>query len=137
MPVFSIITIGNSIVLCKRVELMSDQNNNHINRIYSFDFIRAVCALGIVVFHYSCQIGDKLYRPLFSFANGGWGEVFVGAFFLLSGAMLYYNHSEIKNLKAFYFKRFKSIFPMFYIAFLGFFIWSVISTKNFFMAGTL
>lgn len=81
-------------------------------RLYSFDFIRSVCALGIIVFHFSCELPAALFHPLYNFSNGGWGEVFVGIFFLLSGAVLYYNYSEIKCIKVFYYKRFKSIFPM-------------------------
>ena len=105
-------------------------------RIVSFDFIRAFCAIGIIMFHFSCQLKEgTVFRPFYSFANGGWGEVFVGIFFVLSGAALYYNYSEIKSLKVFYYKRFKSIFPMFYLAFFAFYIWSVISTKNPFYGG--
>ena len=40
------------------------------NRLYSFDFMRALCAFGIVVFHYSCQMDSKIFRPLYCFING-------------------------------------------------------------------
>lgn len=110
--------------------------NKTQERLISFDFIRALCALGIVVFHYSCRIIDTgLFRPLYLYANGDWGGTFVCIFFLLSGAVLYHNHREIKNLKYFYYKRFKAIYPMFYIAFFTFHTWSVISTKNLFYGG--
>lgn len=105
-------------------------------RIYSFDFIRALCAVGIIVFHFSCEMGQNdLFHPFYSFANGGWGEIFVGIFFILSGATLYYNNSEIKSLRTFYRKRIKSIYPMFYIAYLVFYIWSAVATRNPFYAG--
>lgn len=88
-------------------------------RIYSFDFIRALCAVGIIVFHFSCELDNSVSTKVLHFySNGSWGNTIVNIFFLLSGAMLYYNNSIIKSLKVFYYKRFKSIFPMFYKKYL-------------------
>ena len=36
----------------------------------------------------------------------------------MSGALHYYNNSEIKSLKIFYFKKFKALAPSFYILYL-------------------
>ena len=74
---------------------------------------------------------DPLSERLFAsfslpeYANGSFGSLFVGVFFLISGGVLYYNYPEVKNLSTFYYKRWKSIFPMFYITFLFFFIRNV------------
>jgi peptidoglycan/LPS O-acetylase OafA/YrhL len=104
------------------------------NRLYSFDFLRVLCAIGIIVFHFSCEL-DKTVdnKVLYFYANGSWGNTIVNVFFLISGAMLYYNNSEIKSLKTFYYKRIKSIFPMFYIAFILFYLLSAIKSKNVFL----
>ena len=88
------------------------------------DFLRALCTLGVVTYHFSCTL---IYynincnpHILYRFANGNWGLVFVTMFFMLSGALLYKNNSTIMSYKSFYVKRWKSIFPMFYMAFLIF-----------------
>ena len=89
------------------------------------DFIRALCTLGVVTYHFSCTLvyyGNSDFRFLYRFANGNCGLVFVTMFFMLSGALLYRNNSDISSYKTFYIKRWKSIFPMFYIAFLIFYI---------------
>lgn len=110
--------------------------NQHRERIESIDFIRAVCAIGIITFHFSCHLNENCpVRFLFGFANGEYGNVFVNVFFIVSGAMLYYNNSKIKNYKVFYYKRFKSIFPMFYIAYIPFYLITAIQSRNAFYAG--
>ncbi len=111
-------------------------NNERRERIVSIDFIRAVCAIGIIIFHFSCHLNENCpIRLLYEFANGSFGNVFVNVFFIVSGAMLYYNNSTISNYKVFYYKRFKSIFPMFYIAYIPFYLISAIQSRNVFYAG--
>lgn len=107
-------------------------------RLSGADFIRAISAIGIVTFHFSCTIveynsGDFL--PLYNTANGSWGFIFVTIFFILSGAMLYYNYPKITSLRQFYYKRWLSVFPMFYIAFLLFHLNHVIQSHSFFYLG--
>ena len=116
------------------------QNNVNKERIYSFDFIRALCAIGIILYHFSCELltvtnSSNLFYPCHTYSNGDWGNTIVNIFFILSGAALYYNYREVKSLKVFYYKRFKSIFPMYYIAFIIFYIWSCYSTRNPFYGG--
>ena len=97
----------------------------------NIEFIRAVCSIGILVYHYSGHVksGFKLFR---FYANGNWGGTVVALFFIMSGAMLYLNNREIPSLKTFYYKRFKSVYPAFYIAFLTFFLYNVLKSKSFF-----
>ncbi len=89
-------------------------------KIRSFDFIRAVCTIGIVLFHYSYNYieygigGNHIFFAKYS--NGDWGGLFVAMFFMLSGALLYYNYGEKISVRMFYLKRWLSIFPMFYLA---------------------
>ena len=52
--------------------------------------------------------------------NAKWGLVAVTVFFMLSGCLLYYNHDEVHKdeVKEFYKKRWKQIFPSFYLAYV-------------------
>lgn len=91
-------------------------------RIGSFDFMRAVTAWIIIIYHFagSCDaIPQYGYFPFFyTHANGVWGEnTSVNIFFMLSGASLYYNYQSVDrhSLKKFYFGRFKHVLPMFYM----------------------
>lgn len=110
--------------------------NKGKERIFAFDFIRAILAIGIVCFHYSCHLlQDTKIRPFYTYANGDWGTTIVTAFFIISGAMLYYNNDDIVSLKKFYYKRWKTIFPMFYIAFTWFFLQNVFTYGKLFYKG--
>lgn len=105
------------------------------NNDLSFNFIRAVCALGIIIYHFSCHLPVNLYRPLFFRTNFSWGACFVTVFFILSGLLIYRNNKSISSLKTFYLKRIKSIFPAFYIAFFCFFALNVVKHGEFFYNG--
>lgn len=88
-------------------------------KIAAFDFIRALCATGIVAFHYSynyVEYGINGRFKFFLYGSGSYGALFVAIFFMLSGAVLWYNYGEKINVGNFYLKRFLSIFPMFYLA---------------------
>ena len=102
----------------------------------SFNFIRAVCALGIIVFHFSCHISDTLYRPLFVTQNFAWENCLVSTFFLLSGLLIYRNNRTVPSLGKFYIKRVKSIFPSFYLAFFYCFIVNAITSHSLFYIGS-
>lgn len=97
-----------------------------------FDFIRAFCAIGIIWFHFSKHVEYKKYLFFLSYANGNWGNILVSIFFLISGALLYNNYPSIDNLKRFYRKRWITIFPTFYVAYLFFAMNGVINSGNFF-----
>lgn len=94
-------------------------------RIDSFDFMRAITAWIIIIYHFSwiCNTTPQYghFPFFFAHANGSWGEnTSVNVFFMLSGASLYYNYPSIQcsSLKRYYFGRFKRIFPMFYMIWL-------------------
>ena len=82
-------------------------------KLHSIDFIRVLCAVGIVFYHVSCHIAPTGNNYFLNYANGNFGELFVGIFLLISGGVLYYNHPKIDSLKAFYFNRWTPIFPMY------------------------
>ncbi len=54
-------------------------------RIIALDFIRVVCALGIVIYHVSSYSLDDAPKLLYSYANGTLDRVYVGIFLLMSG----------------------------------------------------
>ncbi|MBE6828509.1 MAG: acyltransferase [Ruminococcaceae bacterium] len=99
-------------------------------KLSDIEFIRTVCALGIVVYHLSCHV-EGSFKLFFSYANGQWGDAVVMLFFMMSGSMIYLNNKEVPSLKTFYYKRWKSIFPAFYIGFLAFFMWDVLKYRHF------
>lgn len=104
-------------------------------RLLECDFIRAVCAIGIILYHCACYSAAENYYFLPPLSNGNWGNTLVTIFFVLSGAMLYRNNQKIDSLGRFFYKRWKSLFPMFYIAFLGFYLLNVVRLGSFFYAG--
>lgn len=97
-------------------------------------FARSFCAIGIIIFHYFCHSKGK-FKLLYSTANSSWGYLFVISFYSISGNVLYYNYSKIQSLKTFYFKRWKSIFPSYYICFTYFFIKNVFKYHKLFYNG--
>lgn len=99
---------------------MASQTINKRPRLFYLDFVRAIAVVLIVITHFNNPfLAD---RPIF--ANepfgiyiGGWG---VSLFLIISGAALMYTHDgpEHMDLRTFYWKRFKAIYPMFWIAFI-------------------
>jgi len=107
-------------------------------RIGGFDFIRAVCALGILCYHFYCHTASG-FKPLHTFADGAtFGTVFVTVFFMVSGAMLYYNHEEIglRDLRSFYYSRWKRMFPLYWLVWGFFALELVFDNRVLFWAGS-
>ena len=103
-------------------------------RDYSLDYIRIIAIMMIFTFHYCCTY-MLTSSPFYIMANGGWGCPGSTVFFVLSGYLLRAKYSTITNIKDFYKKRFLSIFPMFYIAFIVCYIFTAIRAGNLFYAG--
>lgn len=107
-------------------------------RIASFDFIRGVSALLIVLYH---TVGVFQQNPFWDHfpikavnSAGNWSISVVAVFFMISGAALYYNYPKIEKgaLKAFYFKRWKSLFPAFLLVWACSYAEGVLTYHNFF-----
>lgn len=97
-------------------------------RLFYLDVIRALSAVLIVVYHFSGSVYlsgrwsgvDVLHATI----NGSWGMTPVYCFFMVSGAALMHRYpaGERLDIRKFYQKRFVSIYPLFWIAYvLGFF----------------
>ena len=104
------------------------------NNLTSIAFARAICCLGIITFHYSCH-SKKHPRLFYTTSNASCGFIYVTCFFSISGIVLYYNYPNNISIKKFYFKRWKSIFPAYYLCFLYFYQNNVFKYKKLFYHG--
>ena len=91
-------------------------------RIFYLDFIRAVATILILMTHFNAVflyagMPEKVFITS-SIANLYIGDFGVSLFFIISGASLMYVYDEQCSLKKFYKRRFLSIYPMFWIAYL-------------------
>lgn len=102
--------------------------------IYQIDLIRAVCCIGIIVYHFACHTNSNL-AVLTNTVNSNVGSIIVTVFFIVSGFVLYHSHKEIDSLKDYYLKRFKSLFPSFYLCWFIFYVINVIKVRTPFYAG--
>lgn len=57
------------------------------------------------------------------------GGIFVTSFFILYGALLYLNHTKIDSIKEFYKKRWLSLFPTYYLAYILIYIESIVTSE--------
>ena len=103
-------------------------------RLAYLDIIRIVACLCILIIHFDASIcgydtiGNFTYIQNSLMPNAYWGvylgDIGTGLFFLLSGACLEYTGNvfsslSLDRLKSFYYKRCKSLYPMYWIAWIG------------------
>ena len=100
-------------------------------RIFYLDFIRAIAVCLIVLTHFNAIYiymwdEEALQKVVFTWkiANLYIGDFGVSLFLIISGAALMYTYEEHLEIKEFYKKRFLSIFPMFWLAYLVAFLHS-------------
>lgn len=95
-------------------------------RIFYLDFVRAIAVFLILLTHYNArylfyymtpEMPQNAILTLYPF-NNYVGNLGVSLFFIISGAALLYVYKERCELKHFYQKRFMSIYPMFWIAYV-------------------
>lgn len=91
--------------------------------IRSFDFVRFVAVFMIIVFHYyvATPYADR-YTPL-------WGREAVAMFFIISGAGLINRYYDSIDVREFYIKRAKSIFPAFWLSYFIIFLWNYVESS--------
>lgn len=100
-------------------------------RLLGLEIIRIFACLCILIIHFNAQVSGWSQYGRFQFPNHlipnfyfevYLGEIGVGLFFILSGAGLYngynFNTLSIDNIKSFYFKRAKSLYPYYWVAFI-------------------
>lgn len=92
----------------------------HKQRLFYLDWVRALATIMIVITHFNNPYLTRL--PPFPNSPFGiyLGDLGVSQFLIISGAalMLTYGDQDRLDLKTFYWKRFKSIYPMFWLAFI-------------------
>ena len=93
------------------------------NRVKWIDRLKAIAVLMVLSLHLFQALSQfdiniiGLNSAVFEYsANCSWGDCGVAIFFFVSGAALMCNYSECCDMKSFYLKRIKSIYPMFFIA---------------------
>lgn len=93
-------------------------------RLFYLDFVRAIAVISIIITHFNARylylsppMPEKavLTTTVSNIYIGSWG---VSLFFIISGAALMYVYQERIEIKNFYRKRFLSIYPMFWIAYI-------------------
>lgn len=93
-------------------------------RLFYLDFVRTVAVISIVTTHFNARylyldppLPEKavITTTVSNIYLGDWG---VALFFIISGAALMYVYGEKCVIKQFYKKRFLSIYPMFWIAYI-------------------
>lgn len=110
-------------------------------RLLWLDAVRAIATILIVLTHFNALYIFNVYRPETAVITCYIGNIYIGAlgvslFLIISGASLMYTLQDKKTIscKAFYLKRFQSIYPMFWIAYVIFFLfrfyqWGGINTS--------
>ena len=108
-------------------------------RLFYLDFIRAIATISIIMTHFNARYiyagAQYIYKAIISttFFNiyiGDWG---VSLFFIISGAALMYVYQEKLEYKRFYKKRFESLYPMFWMAYIIAFIGLFYLNKGMFL----
>lgn len=115
----------------------SDNKLTAEGRLFGLDFARCICIIIIIVFHYSETTQNK-FRILHVTANGSFGQLTVAVFFAISGMALHLKYPSFttwQSLRTFWYKRWRAIFPMFYISFLTFFLLKAAASRKLFYEG--
>ena len=104
-------------------------------RLFYLDFIRVVAMMLVVIYHFfkhfDISFNISAFNPLkLEFIHLNLGFLGVTLFFIISGASLMYNYSEKIDYKRYFKRRFKSIYPMFWIAYTVAFLYNFIANGN-------
>lgn len=98
-------------------------------------FIKAISALGVVSCHFFTRMANMDTYLILNYLNGSWGDAFVQVFLIVSGFLLHYHYQDNLELKNYAVKRWRGIFPMFYIAYLYFMYGKVCDWRSVFYYG--
>lgn len=98
-------------------------------RLLWLDAVRAAATILIVLTHFNALYLYDVYRPEMAVLSCYIGNIYIGAlgvslFLIISGASLMYTlqDKEMISWKEFYSRRFQGIYPMFWIAYVIFFL---------------
>ena len=118
------------------------EEGNIKNRVFYLDMIRVLSTVMIVCCHFSvCYVQFSIggfHNFFLDFANTDTGKIGVYLFFMISGAALITGYEEKLPLVKFYKKRWLSLFPLLYLAWLLFYLITVVQNGgNFTYNGSL
>ena len=108
-----------------------------MKRIRYFDLLRCISFCFIIFYHMISQLYfSKLFPldkilPFYENDNMNIAMLGVAVFFILSGAGLAYSTAENFDIRRFYKKRFIRVLIPFYITYISYFIYKVITTGSF------
>ena len=97
-----------------KIEINNNKQKDKKNKLLYITFTRSCCTIGIIIFHYFSHSNSNI-KFLYLTKNSSWGFLFSTTFFCISGTVIYYNYPKISSIKKFYYKRWKSIFPSYYM----------------------
>ncbi len=93
----------------------------------------------VIFYHFSCSFDiytiSGFHNIFYTLGHTGWGSIAVYMFLMLSGASLYLNYPESFSVKNFYKKRWLSIYPQFYIAWISLYFLQSYLKDSFFWGG--
>lgn len=101
----------------------------------AISFVKALCAMCVVISHFFIRMTNMDTGSILYFLNGHWGNSVVQTFLVVSGFLLHYHYSDDLKLKTYAVKRWRGLFPMFYIAYLYFMYGKVLDSRSFFYYG--
>lgn len=92
-------------------------------RLFYLDLIRTVALISILIIHFNASVTGYFTLPHKLFTSTLPFGIYLGdfgstLFFIVSGASLCYTAPEAFGAKAFYKKRFRAVYPMFWLAWL-------------------
>lgn len=114
--------------------------NKPIFNLYDMSIARgllyAIAIMWIVLFHSGFKFSSEALTWIQTKGDCG-----VDIFFFLSGISLYFSYTKNRNVKQFYSNRFWKILPVYYLIYIGIFLYDTISTGdtflNFFLKMTM
>lgn len=105
-------------------------------RLFFLDFVRVVSMFIIIIFHFIISVDthmiySKALSPFNVYGGCSLGNIGVSVFFIVSGIGLVYSYSNNNTrIKNFYKKRFLSIYPYFWVAYILVYVFYFLKYKT-------
>lgn len=105
-------------------QVQAGTKRKHTKRYFGLNLVRCLSMLGVFVFHYflylsNDSVGSGALQKAAHILGSevGLGPVCVCMFLMLSGFLLVNSNDETLNLKVYFWKRFKTIFPIYWFCY--------------------